>query len=559
MKRALCICFLASTAMAQIVRRPPPPPAQPAEPAVPTGKSSIEGTVSDAVSQAPLKKAQVSINGPVGGSLTAVTDASGRFAFRALAAGNYWLNATKTGYNPPDAILAATPNNGVVLGDDEQKKGIEIALMPDGAIGGRMVDEDGLPVRGCGVSASQFTYQQNRRTLQSRGYGSTDEKGEYHIHNLAPGRYYAFAHCRTQLPAAHPLLPRGDPRIPHETYLWQFYGGGVDPANATRLKVVAGASIDGVDFQMTRVPAYTLRGSVAGGDPSPLAGRVTVMLMPMNRTMRSLMQASVSVDPASRNFQIQAVIPGAYVLTAFSNREGRLFAAEQPVQIGSAPPDPVSITLQSGVDLKGGVQFDSDEHPPLENGQISLTPMDEPMFTRQLQAQVDKDGAFTLSGVLPGRWRLFVSMPGYLKSASLAGQPVAPGGFQIAAGAGGPLRIVMGSQMVEVHVEVAGAPPDRQVSAVIFPEDTDRLGAGLERVGSSMGTGRIEFGTLAPGRYRVFALDSPNPWSILQRPDWLKALQSHSAALDVPERGPVDTTVEMIPRDELMRVLEENQ
>jgi hypothetical protein len=57
-----------------------------------------------------------------------------------------------------------------------------------------------------------------------------------------------------------------------------------------------------------------------------------------------------------------------------------------------------------------------------------------------------------------------------------------------------------------VHLEVAGAPPDRQISAVIFPEDPGRLGAGLERAGSAVGTGRIEFGGLAPGRYRVFAI-----------------------------------------------------
>jgi protocatechuate 3,4-dioxygenase beta subunit len=556
MTRAFCICLLASTAMAQILRRPPPPPA---EPSVPTGKGSIEGTISDAISQAPLKKAQVSINGPIAGPLTAVTDASGRFAFRQLAAGSYWLNASKIGYNPPEAIFAAAPNSGVVLGDSEQRKGIEIALMPDGSIGGRMVDEEGLPVHGCSVSAAQFTYEQNRRTLRSRGSGSTVEKGEYHISNLAPGRYYAFAHCRTQLPAAHPLLPRGDPRTPHETYLWQFYGGGVDPAAATRLKMVAGASIDGVDFQMTRVPAYTLRGSVAGGDPSPLAGGVTVMLMPVNRTMRSLMQANAGVDSVSRTFQIQAVIPGSYLLTAFSMRDGRMFAAEQPVQIGSAPPNPVSITLLSGVDLKGSVQFDSDDHPPLENGQISLAPMDEPFFMHQLQAQTDKDGAFTLTGVLPGRWRLIVSTPGYLKSASLAGQPVSPGGFQVATGTSGPLRIMLGSKMADVHVEVTGAPADRQVSAAIFPEDPARRGAGLERIGSAMGTGRIEFGSLAPGRYRVFAIDSPNPWPILQRLDWLKALESHSAALDVPEGGRVSTTVEAIPREELMRVLEENE
>jgi hypothetical protein len=273
--------------------------------------------------------------------------------------------------------------------------------------------------------------------------------------------------------------------------------------------------------------------------------------------MRSLMQMNAMADAASRTFQIQAVIPGSYLLTAFSNRGEHMFAAERPMEIGPAPPDPVQISLRSGVDLKGSVQFDSDDHPPLENGQISLASMDSPYFMRQLQAQVDKDGAFTLTGVMPGRWRLMANLPGYLKSASLAGQTVPPGGFQIAAGATGPLRITLGSKWADVQVEIENAPAGQQVSAVIFPEDSGRLGIGLERAGV-MGNGSVDFGPLAPGRYRMFATDSPNPWPILQRPDWLQALASRSAAIDVPEGGHVSTTVEMIPREELMHVLEEN-
>ena len=554
MKRALCICLLASAAMAQIRRIPPAPPA---EPSAPAGTGSIEGTISDAVTQAPLRKAQVFLGGSVAAQLNAVTDAAGRFAFRDLAAGNFWLTASKQGYNPPQAIFAAAPANQVELSDGEHKKGVAISLMPDGSIEGRIVNEEGLPVRGCGMSAAQFVYEQNRRTLRSHGSASSDDKGEYRIGNLAPGRYYVFAHCRTALPAAHPLLARGDPRIPHETYLPQLYGGGVDPAAATRLTVVAGSSLDSIDFQLTRVPAYTLRGGVLGGDPDGRSHPVTVTLMPVNRTMRSLMQMNAMADAASRTFQIQAVIPGSYLLTAFSNRGEHMFAAERPMEIGPAPPDPVQISLRSGVDLKGSVQFDSDDHPPLENGQISLASMDSPYFMRQLQAQVDKDGAFTLTGVMPGRWRLMANLPGYLKSASLAGQTVPPGGFQIAAGATGPLRITLGSKWADVQVEIENAPAGQQVSAVIFPEDSGRLGIGLERAGV-MGNGAVDFGPLAPGRYRMFATDSPNPWPILQRPDWLQALASRSAAIDVPEGGHVSTTVEMIPREELMHVLEEN-
>jgi len=558
MPRALCICLLACTAMAQRIQRAPQ------ESSGPTGAGAIEGTVFDTASHAPLGKAQVMLTGSAPLPLTAVTDAGGRFAFRDLAAGSYWLNASKPGYNPPQALFGPEANIGVELGDAEQKKGVEIGLPPGGAIDGRVVNEEGVPVRGCRVTAlqpgSEHAYGQNRRSLRGVDGGTaTNDRGEYRLAAVAPGRYHLFANCHTELPAAHPLLPRGDPRTPHDTYLPQFYGGAPDPATASRLTVVAGASLENVDFQVTRVPAFSLRGSVTGGDAEALANGANVMLFPANREMRRSTLSSVGANPQSHEFQIQPVVAGSYVLVAFATHDGRVFAAERSVEVGAAPPEPLEISLQSGADLKGTVEFDSDDHPPLENGQILLAPMDGPFFMPQPHAQVEKDGAFILTGVLPGRWRPIVSAPGYAKSISVAGQPVSPDGFEIAAGAAGPLRIVMGSKLADVHVEVAGAPADRQISAVIFPEDAGCLGAGLERGGSAMGTGRIEFGAMPPGRYRVFAIDGPDPWPILQRPEWLQALASHSTAIDLPEGGRVSTTVEITTREELMRALGDSE
>jgi Carboxypeptidase regulatory-like domain len=555
MPRVFCLSLLACTAMAQPRPATAPPPG-------PAGTGSIEGTVSDAASHAPLKKVTVTLSGAVAAMPTAVTGGDGRFAFRGLAAGSYGVQAWKQGYNQPQqAIFSDQANAGLTLGEGEERKGVEIALAPGGAIGGRVVNEEDAPVRGCGVTAVQPGYQQARHNLRNAGVAgsaSTNEKGEYRIIDLPPSRYYVFVHCRAQLPAAHPLLARDDPRTPHETYSPGFYGGGLDPATATQLAVVAGSALENVDFRLTRVPAFTVHGSISAGDAQLPAGDINVFLLPVSRLLRGLMQANASANSQTRKFQIQPVIPGSYLLYAFGMYEGHTFAAERTLEVRAAPPDAVEISLHSGADLKGSVQFDSEDHPPLENGQVSLVPVDGPFFLPQSQAPMDKDGAFTLHGIMPGRWRLTVSAAGFVKSASLGDQPVPPEAFQIAEGAG-PLRIVLGSKLAAVHVEVAGATPDRPVSAVLFPEDPERLGTGIERASTAMGTGRIEFEGLAPGRYRIFALDSPNPWPILQRPDWLKALESSSVAVDVPEGGSINTTLETVPRDELMRTLTENK
>lgn len=551
MSRALCLFLIALPAVAQIQR-----PFGPALPA--TGKGVIEGMVVDAATHEPLKKVQVTLAGALLVHPMAITDPGGRFAFRELPAGGYWLSASKSGYNTSRGLFGMDPGVQVTLGTDELKKGIEISLVPSGSISGRILDEDGAPVRNCSVTAVQPGYEQGRRSLRGVSGGTgTNDKGEYRIYGLAQGRYYIFARCQAELPAPHPLLPRGDPRTPYETYLPQFYGGGLDPSTATRLSVSPGANLEGVDFEVHRIPAFTLRGSITASDPEAFAGNVSVMLLPANRLARGLLQFAAASNPQNRTFQIRAVIPGSYLLAAFGMREGRAFYAQRTVEIGATPPDPVAISLSSGAELKGSLQFDSDDHPPIENAQIFLNPVEQNFYTPQAHAQVNKDGTFTLTGVLPGRWRLMVGVAGYVKSLSLGGQPVSPDGFQISPGAVGPLRVVMSSKMAEVNVTVNGSSPDQKVSVLLYPEDTARMGVGLERV--TTGTERLGFGGIPPGRYRLLATDSPNPWPLLQRPDLLKAIESHTQALDVPEGGRVSATLELVSREELMRALEDKE
>jgi hypothetical protein len=547
--------LVALAAMAQIQRLPQ---RMPAGFDTPTGHGVIEGTVVDAATHEPLKKAKVTVGVPGQTAPTAFTDASGRFVFRELPAGGFWVNAAKSGYNQAKDALGGDSGLQISLGADETKKGVEIPLVPGGSISGRILNEDGLAVRNCRVQAVQPGYEQGKRILMAAAGGiGTNDKGEYRISSAAPGRYYLFAHCAAELPAPHPLLPRGDPRTPHDTYVPQFYGGGLDPATATRLTVAAGASLEGIDFEMRRTRAFTLHGSVTAADPEGPPDNVTIILYLANPLLQNLLQLSASTDPRSRTFQIHNVIPGSYRLTAFSRMEGHPASVERTVEIGAAPPEPIELALSMGADLKGTVQFEADDHPQIENARLFLAPVGAHRYGSPAQAEINKDGTFTLAGVMPGHWRLMLSGLGYVKSLSLAGQQVSPYDFQIPPGATGPLQVLIGIKMAYINVTVTGLSTGGQASVLIFPEDLDRLGAGLERV--AMGGSELGVGGLPPGRYRLLATDAPNPWILQQRPDLLKAIESSTQAIDVPEGGHVSATLEVIPREELLRVLAEKE
>lgn len=549
MLRAFSALLLALPCGAQFLR-PTGPDQGPA-----TGKAAIEGTVVDSVTHEPVKKAQVMLAGPVRNNPIAVTDTSGRFSFRDLPAGGYWVNASKSGYNLPQNELGMMPNPPIALNDGDEKKGVEIALNPGGSIRGRIVDEEGAPLRGCSVTAARTGYEQGRRTLQGAGAANTDGKGEYAISGLLSGRYALFARCMSEVPAPHPLLPRGDPRTPYETYLPKFHGGSLDPSSAARLAVPAGANLDNVDFEMHRTALCNLRGSISSPDPEG-AGNVVVMLTPVNRQLRNLLQTGVAVDPRNHTFTVR-VFPGSYILAAWSTQGEHTLYAQRALEIGSTPPDPIEIVLSSGSEMKGTVEFDSPDRPPLDNIQIFLHPVETDFYTPQPHGNVHKDGTFTLEGVVPGRWRVMLGAPGYLKSVYFGGQEVSPYGFSIGPGAAGPLRVVIGSKRGEINVTVNGAAASHKASVVLYPEDVSRLGSGLERV--SEGVEHMSLGGVPPGRYRLLATDALNPWPILQRPDVLKALESSTRAVEVPEDGKVSATVEIVPREQLAHLLQDRE
>src|SRR5437868_356198 len=99
----------------------------PQQPLSPTGNGSIEGTVINEVTREPVRKAQVALGSA--NTLPAVTDATGRFAFRNLGPGTYWPQASHPLFPQPTSVMQARPVS-VTLGQDEQKHDLVIALTP---------------------------------------------------------------------------------------------------------------------------------------------------------------------------------------------------------------------------------------------------------------------------------------------------------------------------------------------------------------------------------------------------------------------------------------------
>ena len=109
-----------------------------------------------------------------------------------------------------------------------------------------------------------------------------------------------------------------------------------------------------------------------------------------------------------------------------------------------------------------GVQVDLQPAGSIQP-QIVLLPLGQWHGPGFPQAMVDKDGRFTLTDVVPGRWRAQVSnIPGGIRSATFGDHEISPESFTIPPGGGGPLNLVITTKPFPVTFSVRGVDASRR-------------------------------------------------------------------------------------------------
>lgn len=537
-------------------------------PAAPSGQSSIEGTVINEVTREPVRGAQIVV-GSETGVPAAITDANGRFTFRNLPPGTYFLQAQHPEFPLITTGLAAGHPLVVTLIPDEQQRGLVIPLTPGGSITGRILNEDGKPVSGCYTQALRYAPGQPGNALSGLQSAGSDRRGEYRLRGLARGHYYVAVQCGDAIPVAaaaeHPTsssatrrAPDGEP--PTQKYALEFYPGTPDFAAAARLMVEAGANLSGIDFRLRPTSTVTIRGRLTG-DPDALHRNPRVMLEPSDAALNSLVHYPARVDAATGEFRIEKVPAGVYTLVATAQDAARAWQAKDLVDIGpgSPVPAPIELPLIPASVFSGVVEVDGGQPPP-ENLRIVLTPLDAENAGPAPTTKVEKDGTFSISGILSGRWRLeVVGAAGYLKSLSLGGQEVSATAFTVAPGAGGEMRIVMGTKMAQVEGTIDGVLPAEAGSAwvVLAPEDAAAI-AKAPLYTSVDRAGRFHMSGLSPGRYRLYALAGPAALTAFrQNPRVLQVIALRGKSLDVEPGGRATVELNVMPVEELAQALQE--
>jgi len=225
------------------------PTAQPQT--APEDLCSVEGTVTNAATGAPVRKAMVLMNRteitpspnafPVNYSTT--TDTAGKFAMKDIEPGRYRITVSRVGFVTMSYGARAPNRPGTVLALERAQKikDVNLRLTPHGVVTGRILDEDGEPLPNVSLFLVRFQKRQGRQQENVGGNGMTNDLGEFRIFGVVPGKYYLRANGRAEV-----VFNAQDHSVnaqPEEDYVPTYYPGTIDPATATPIEVGRNSSV----------------------------------------------------------------------------------------------------------------------------------------------------------------------------------------------------------------------------------------------------------------------------------------------------------------------------
>ena len=522
----------------------------------PADEGSLEGTVINAVTKEPVRKAQVTLvpgNVPPG-----ITDANGHFLFSKLPPSTYTLHAQHPEFPLIVSGLAATSPLMVTLGPQEKKSDLVLSLTPGASISGRVMDEDGRPIPSCNVQTLQFAPGPGGRRLYGTRGDTSDDRGDYRVHGLARGRYYVSMQCGQTLPVAHGLVRRGsEADLPEQRYATEFYPDSPDPSGGSWVMVAAGANVTGIDFHMHPTSTVTIHGRI-NADADAMSLKPHVELVSRDPLLSGMVRFAASVNAQTGAFVIPAVPAGAYTLVAAAHDKNRVYEASVPVDIGADPPQPIDIPLIPGGQFTGTIELEGDpSKTPIESLRVRLTPLDAEFSGSWPEARVEKDGTFSLSGVVAGRWCLNVeNVKGYVKSLLVGGQEVRGCAFSVFPGAGGAMRAVVSTKLASVEGTVSGMTSQQPNTLLILVSEEPDAQAGPRSIRAGA-DGRFSMTGIEPGHYHLYAAGGMEATALQQNPRVLKALEGRATRVDLEPGGRATTQADLIPGEDIAQAFQQ--
>ncbi len=472
------------------------------------------------------------------------TASDGRFSIANVAPGSYDARPSKTGYEQrlPGRAPTAADFPPVIVEAGKAPAPLELHMIPDGVIAGRVLDDDGDPLRHASVEAQQYMYAGGaggKKQLRTIRNSQTDDHGQYRLFHLAPGRYWLHV-----VPQPRPFAGRvmGGPQreaVPQSGLAPAFYPGRPDTAHATELQLAPGMEMDGIDIRLTEERLYSIRGRFVMNGPNERVSVYAQSLSPENGRRNGFQTQMFNGD----QFEISGVPPGRYAIIAqqftaapLQQRSNQTQFGRQTVEIVDRDVDHVELSLEPGVNLKGVITAEG-QASVKDALNVNLIPDDPDAMMFGGGARTSPDGTFTLQSP-PGVYRVAVNgRQVYLKTV-LVGKEALPDRKIDTAHLSGDLTLVIASDYGKLDgtvVDDAGKPAFN-ANVTLIPDQ--RRDDWQERFRSTLtrADGKFSIAAVEPGEYKIYAWLDAEPGAA-QDPEFRKPFEERAVIVKMDGNG----------------------
>lgn len=503
---------------------------------LPAGQYRLTGSVINAVTGEPIRRALVQLEG--GSERSALTDSNGHFEFAGLAASQVNVTARKPGFFAQEELEGGAPEvRAILVGADTPA--VAVKLTPESIIYGRVEAPDGEPVEEIPIRVISSQIVDGRKRWEPRANSMTNEDGEFRVANLPPGVYYVEAGPGASF---HTRRARRL-QVGEEGYTTAFYPGATDPTGASPIALTPGQQQE-VHFALKPQPVFKVSGIIRG-----YVGNMGVDLQIVDKIGEQL-TVPIQFNPENGTFDTK-VPAGDYTLRVRAQDAKQSAAADVPVSVtenvsgvpvilGPATAIPVNVRRESGDADNAGVRNGGPIAVHLSSSQSPFSSLD---FWSAPDQQ--RDHPLAIRNVDPGRYSVEIISNGswYVQSATSGSTDLLR--EELAVGAGSqvpPIEITLRNDGATLTGSVQSEGSPEQGTVLLVPE---RGSAAQAKVASAAQAGEFRFDHLAPGDYRVLAFDRVNDLEY-RNPEVLNAYLSRGTHVSLQANGQSSTNVELI-------------
>jgi hypothetical protein len=459
------------------------------------------------------------------------TDADGRYKFANLAAGDYRVTVLSPGYIVFGNSELVRSGQQITLKDGEAIERIDFTMTRGGVITGKVTSNTNRPLIGepITITAIDEAGKQVQVNAPEGVSFRTDDRGNYRVYGLPPGKYLVSA-GRGNAQGGPPGLAA------NRTYQRTFHPEASEESNAVPITVEAGKEVTEVDIRMIAIETFAAVGRVVEAETGKAVAGVlighSIVRNNGGRGGAQMLQMGGATDGlsgAEGEFRIEGLARGKYSVYVVQDAQNPLmteyYSEPATFEITTTDASGLEIKLQRGASINGQIVLEGATNAGVlanlrVNASVRSNAGGAGGGRGSNPAFVMSDGVFRIAGLAPGRVSLNVSE---------ANNPSPFSGLQIlriekdGAELQSGLEVKAGEQVIGVRivaaygtssirgvVKVEGGTLTQGMRLMVMARRTDGAGSSGGRGGGMMpaqvdAQGQFQIERLVAGTYEVTA------------------------------------------------------